>query len=378
VAAELRGQTSGALLDYNPSYSFFMDNDQYDGWQHRAQLVLWNEFSRATRLQLSNFFLYAKDPQEDKDVISDEGRVVVEGDPSRRRQRDTYYRNTATARLGHQFGAEDSVYGQFLYGLLENDDPTDEDSQEFSPSAGLVYWFTQWTGIETDLVYTRGLYDETSSDFHQGLGRLRVNHRVSPRFGLFGEYKHIVRDFDDSSFADSNDYMVYAPAAGVFYDFDRTLRASLGAGYYYQQIDDDDDEQGPFVTADINKLWDFQRWSIRARGSSGLDSQDFGAENRGFERYVLGELTGRYDFTRQLFADAALRYRYADYINSEEDVVDHRYGGEVGLGYTVFRWMLLRLSYSFNKLDSQNSTDDYEENRVMLQITLQPEQPYRW
>jgi predicted porin len=379
VAAELRGQTSGALLDYNPSYSFFMDNDQYDGWQHRAMLSAWNEFSRETRLELFNYFLYAKDPLADNDVVSEKGDVLAEGDPTRRRNRDTYYRDIATARLQHQLGAENFVFGQFVYGLLKNDDPLDEDSQEFSPSVGAVYWFTQWTGIETDFGYTRGLYDDTSSDFHQGQGRLRLNQRISPRFGLYGEYKHIVRNFDDSPVGgDENDYMVYAPSAGVFYDFDRTLRASFGVGYYYQQIEDQDDEQGPFFNSEVNKLWDFQRWSIRARGASGIDSQDFGAENRGFERFAQLELSGRYDFTRQLFADAAVRYRYADYINSDDDIVDHRYGAEVGVGYDIFRWMRLRLSYAFNKLDSQNTLDDYEENRVMLQITLQPDQPYRW
>jgi hypothetical protein len=275
---------------------------------------------------------------------------------------------------------ENSVYGQFVFGLLENDDQTDEDSQEYSPSVGLTYWFTSWTGIESDVEYTRGLYDgDGSSDFNQGIGRLRLNHRVSPRFGVFGEYKHILREFDDGpEDGGENDYMVYAPSAGFFYEFDRTLRASLGAGYYYQQIKDDGDEQGPFINAEINKLWDFQRWNIRARGTSGIDSQDFEAENRGFERFGQAELLGRYDFTRQLFADASVRYRYSDYINSEDDIVDHRYGAEVGIGYNVFRWMLLRLSYAFNKLDSQNSLDDYEENRVWLQVTLQPDQPWRW
>jgi hypothetical protein len=89
-------------------------------------------------------------------------------------------------------------------------------------------------------------------------------------------------------------------------------------------------------------------------------------------------LSGRYDFTRQLFGDAGLSYRYSDFINSDEDVIDHRYHADVGIGYNIFRWMVLRLSYNFNKLDSINSTDDYEENSVMLQLTLQPDQPYRW
>ena len=39
--------------------------------------------------------------------------------------------------------------------------------------------------------------------------------------------------------------------------------------------------------------------------------------------------------------------------------------------------MRLRLAYAFNKLDAINSTDDYEQNRAYMTITLQPDQPWR-
>jgi predicted porin len=192
----------------------------------------------------------------------------------------------------------------------------------------------------------------------------------------------IFRDFDEEGAVSSggdeeNNYWVYAPSAGVFYQFDPTLTSSLGVGYFYQQIEDADDEQGPFINADINKLWDFQRWSIRARGSSGLDSQDFSGDTQGFERYAQTELIGRYNFTRDFFGDLGLRYRYSDFINSEDDEVDHRYSVDVGLGYSVTRWMTLRLAYAFEKLDAINSTDDYEQNRAYVTVTLQPDQPWR-
>ncbi|MCP9440817.1 MAG: hypothetical protein NHB36_13125, partial [Nitrospira sp.] len=72
-----------------------------------------------------------------------------------------------------------------------------------------------------------------------------------------------------------------------------------------------------------------------ARSPIGIDSADFTSDTRGFERYGQIEITGRYDFTRELFGDAGLRYRYADFINSEDDVVDHRYTADAGLGYRV-------------------------------------------
>jgi len=380
---ELQGQLTGLRIDYAPGYSFYADHDEYDSWQHNLLGTAWHDFSRQTRLELNNYFLYTKDPLADDDVEDQRGNIIVSGNDQSRRNRDTYWRNQATARLRHQFGVEDSVYAQFTHGLLKYDDPTEEDSQEISPSVGLTYWFTQWTGMELGGEYTRGLYDEdTSSDFNNYRGRLRLNQRVTRQFGVYGEYLQIFRDFDESGGVSTggdieNEYWVYAPSAGVFYQFDPTLTSSLGVGYFYQQIEDADDEQGPFINADINKLWDFQRWSIRTRGESGLDSQDFSGDTQGFERYAQAELIGRYNFTRDFFGDLGLRYRYSDYLNSEDDEVDHRYTVDVGLGYSVTRWMSLRLAYAFDKLDAINSTDDYEQNRAYVTVTLQPDQPWR-
>ena len=376
---ELLGQMSGLRFSYDPGYSFYADNDEFDSWRHNLFASAWHNFSRATRLEAFNYFLYSKDPLDNRDVENERGDIVVQGDDTRR-MRDTFYRNQATARLSHQFGPENSSFVQFTHGLYKYDDPTREDTQEFMPSAGVTYWFSTWTGMELGAEYTRGLYDEdTSSDFNNYLGRLRLNQRISPRFGVFGEYKHIYRDFDDNDVVagEDLDYMVYAPSAGVFYKFDPTLTASLGAGWFYQQIEDGEDEQGPFLNADINKLWDYQRWNIRARLTSGIDSEDFSSNTRGFERFAQAELRGLYNFTRDFFGDCSLRYRYSDFIASDDDEVDHRYTADAGLGYRVTRWMTLRLAYQFNKLDNFNGPDDYEQHRAYATITLQPDQPWR-
>jgi hypothetical protein len=393
--AATRGQTTGVQLSYDAGYNFYARYDQNDGWQHNAEGSFWHSFSRDTRLDLNNVFIYAKDPQADRDVVNQEGNVVAPGDYSGRQGLDTYYRNYSTARLTHQFGRENSVYGQFVYGFLNNSSDNYQDNQQISPSVGMTYWWSSWTGIDLEGVYLRGLYDDASDnqngtaedDFNQVLGRVRLNHRLSPTFGIFEQYQQIYRNYDGNQAGQTQDgdgqlnqdYMVYAPSVGVFYQFDPTLTASLGVGYFYQQVKDGKDQQGPFPTAEINKLWDYQRWNVRARGSAGLGSQDFSAENQGFTRYVQTDLTGRYNFTRQFFGDAGITYRYSDYINGENDEVDHFIRPTVGLGYQVFRWMTLQLSYAFTKLEvTNNSTDGYEENSVLFTVTLQPDQPWRW
>jgi hypothetical protein len=395
---ELPGQGTGFLLAYDGGYSFYAKNDENDGWQHNALANFWHNFTRETRLDVNNAFLYTKDPLGNRDVVNQQGNVVAPGDYSAREGLNTYYRNYSTARLTHQFGPENSTYAQFIYGFLKNDSDQYQDSQEISPSVGMTYWFSTWTGIELEGVYLRGLYsggqaaannqDGTDQDdFNEVSGRVRLNQRLSQNYGIFEQYRQIYRNYDGNQAGQTQqgtdgqqnqDYMVYAPSVGVFYQFDPTLTASLGVGYYYQQVQNGKDQQGPFPTAEINKLWDYQRWSIRTRGSAGIGSDDFSAQNEGFERYAQADITGRYNFTRQFYGEASFLYRYSDYINNADGEVDHYISPRIGLGYEVFRWMNVNLSYSYNKLIATNSSvSDYEENSVLLTVTLQPDQPWR-
>jgi len=393
--AEVPGQTAGLSLSYDGGYNFYADESSNDGWQHNALLNFFNNFSRETRLDLNNAFLYTKDPLSDRDVVNAQGNVVAPGDYSSRQGLNTYYRNYSTARLTHQFGPENSTYAQFVYGFLNNDSDEYQDSQEISPSVGMTYWWSQRSGIQLDASYLRGLYDDNGNqvtggqqdDFNQVSGSVRLNQRISPRFGIFEQYQQIYRDYDgnqgQAQAGDggqlNQDYLVYAPSVGAFYQFDPTLTASIGVGYFYQQVQNDNDQQGVFPTAEINKLWDYQRWSVRTRGAAGLGSQDFSADNQGFERFGQGDIIGRYNFTRQLYGEASFLYRYSDYINSDTDEVDHYLRPQVLVGYEVFRWMNVSLSYAYNKyIATNNSVNDYEENSVLFTLTLQPDQPWRW
>ena len=384
--AQALGGATGLSLSYDAGYSFYARYNENDGWQHNALGSFWHNFTRDTRIDLTNAFLYAKDPLADGDVVDQQGIVVAPGDYSARQGLNTYYRNYSTARLTHQFGPENSTYAQFIYGFVKNSDEQYQDSQEISPSVGMTYWWSSWAGVELDAAYLRGLYDEgEDDDFSQVSGRARLNQRFSSWYGIYEQYQQIYRDVDGTASpgqttTNSNlnqDYMVYAPSVGAFFEFEQQLRASVGVGYFYQQIENAGDQQGFFPTAEINKLWDYQRWNVRARGTAGIGSQDFAATNQGFERYGQMELLSRYNFTRQFYGDASILYRYSDYIDSEDDQVDHFYRAQIGLGYMVFRWMTVRLSYSFNKLDAINSSDDYQENSIFLSVTLQSDQPYR-
>ena len=193
---EMPGQTTGLSLSYDVGYNFYAKNDENDSWQHNALGSFWHNFTRETRLDFNNAFLYTQDPLGNQDVVNQQGTVVAPGDFTRRSELNTYYRNYSTARLTHQFGPENSTYAQFIYGFLKNDSDQYQDSQEISPSVGMTYWFSTWTGIELEGAYLRGLYEggqaaantqdgTDQDDFNEVSGRVRLNHRLSPTYGFY-------------------------------------------------------------------------------------------------------------------------------------------------------------------------------------------------
>jgi uncharacterized protein (PEP-CTERM system associated) len=226
------GKSGGLEISYDPAYTKYLDFDENDTWRHTANLHGWSDLGKRTRLDVSNSFLYTEDPLGDEDSLElrDED-VVQEGDTTVRDTRNTYYRNTASTRLTHQFGKDDSIYAAFVYGLLRNNNSQDEDNDHYSPSVGLNYWFGPKFGIQSNATYTKASFDQDSDfigdgtdDFDNYAGMIRFIGRTGERFSIFGQHNQIYRDFD----GDDNDYIVYAPSAGFIYAVEKGLNLRLG------------------------------------------------------------------------------------------------------------------------------------------------------
>jgi len=368
---QVLGRTSGMELSFDPGYVWYANDTSDDTWRLPASLNLWKVYARHTRLEFFDSFLRTEDPLSDTGATSAEGDVSVPGDTTVRRGRNPYYTNTAVARVTHQFGQENSVYGEFLWSLLRNDNDFYEDNDEYSPRAGLTYWFTNKWGTEVNGIYTRGDFED-SSDYDDIAGDITLRRRFTPHFDVFGRYAQANR-YNDGDVAD---YIIYAPSAGFRYQIAQDLNFEFGVGYYYQAIDGEEDEESPFVEGLLSKLWDYNRWTIGLEGSAGLDRNDFGAERLGFEQYGQVEGTGTYAFTRRLSGNALLRYRYSDYVNENRN--DSRFQGGVGLAYNPLLWMSLALNYEYNDFSTTGDDEDYQENRAIFLITLQPDQPWRF
>jgi hypothetical protein len=382
------GKTGGLEVSYDPAYSKYYDFDENDAWRHDAKLNGWSDLGKSTRFEVSNSFLRTEDPLEEEDILAlRDGNVIQEGDTTVRKNRRTYYRNTASAQLSHQFGKDDSIYAGFVYGLLRNNDSQEEDNDHWSPSAGLNYWFEPKFGFQSNATYTKASFDQDSDftgdgsdDFDNYAGMIRFIGRTGERFSVFAQHNQIYRDFD----GDENDYMLYAPSAGFTYLVEEGLNLRLGAGYFYQDVDNDEDEQGIFGNGQIDKTWTSRRGFINLTALTGLAPNDFGADSVGLERYAAIQGSAMYMFARTLSGDLNGSYRYSDAVgtaeqNTNDDTGEkvHRFRAGAGLTYNPLKWMAIRLGYTFNKVNSENNEDEYDEHRGLLNITLTPDKPYR-
>ena len=56
---------------------------------------------------------------------------------------------------------DDSLYAEYIYSILENDDTQNEDSQDYTGSAGLTYYFGPKWGTSISGYNTRGTFDQS-------------------------------------------------------------------------------------------------------------------------------------------------------------------------------------------------------------------------
>ena len=390
-AAELLGRTNGLEFSFDPNYAFYNEFNEFDDWGLLSDLRAWTSPSRATRVEVTNNFVRTTDPIGRRDRIATvDGRVEETGDTTVRRGREPYNRNRARLNASYQFGREDRVYAGFLYGLLRNDDDQVEDNDEYRPSVGVDYWFTQQFGGQFFGEFTRGEFSQRSnfagiprSDFDNWLGTLRFLGRMTRHFSLFIQYDQAYRDFDTDTETET-DYVVYAPSAGFTYDFSEDMFLRLGLGYYWQDFKDDRTQEDPFINGEVSKTWDFQRGSINLTGLGGITQNDFGARDIGFEQFAAIRGLAEYNFTRHIIGDISAYYRHGRRpaqtdLPDDDDLKTNRYRAAVGISYVPIRWMNIRLGYEFNKYSSSDGDlDDYTENRALLTVTLQPDQPWRF
>jgi len=367
--AELVGKKGDAKISYDPAYAFYNDFDEFNGWRHQARFSGMYMIGKKTRFDVRDNFLYTEDP-----LINDDLAVIRTEDPTlpidstNRKNRRVYTTNFASVDLNHQFGEYHSFKLGFNHGLLSEDDPAREDQQNYSPSAGLTYWFGPKWGFNVDGSYKRYEY-EVSNNVDRYVGNVSLLKNFSKSFFGYVGYSHSVVNRD----GDSEDDIIYNPSVGFKYNIEKDISLLFNVGYFYSDYEFRKDEQG--ASADIRLIKRFEHGQINFSALSGADYDFYSAENLGFNLFYEAGVSGTYQLAKHFNGKIYGSYRNTEY----KDASDRRDKSPIlgaGLTWRALEWMYLGINYRFRSVDSTIDTIDYDENRVSVSITVSPTVPF--
>lgn len=367
---EVSKKSRGVIISYEPGYSQYFRKTEYNTFRHSANLSAWTDISRRTKLNFHDSFSRSEEP-------------ITETDTTIRRGREPYYTNSARLNLTHQLGKSDSISLGYVFSILENKDPDIEDNVKHNPSIGFSHTFNPYMSMNTQISYIRGEFDgdddvdnDIEDDFDQWNGSLQLTRKFTKYLDGFVQYSHTHMDFEGDSEdpeGENEDYQIYDPSIGINYTIAEGTFLSLSVGYFYRDRKYSSDNSGLTVNGDIGKTWALKRGSVNITGASGYDESYFGAENLGFNLYKQVRSAANYRFTRTLSGDIYASYRITDYKDVEDDREDKNTTAGLGLTYTSrIRWLpfSIGISYEYISVDSTQSENDYEDNRVQFNISM--------
>jgi hypothetical protein len=350
------GQYAALNIAYSPSYRAYTRFPENNYWRQDVALNGWAEISKNTRLELTNAFLYTEDPYS-------------ETDPTVRRGREPYSQNTTAVTMANRFGANDVFTLGYTYYVLNNDDPTVEDSSYHQPNFLATYWFSpNRYAFELAGKFTVSEFD-VSEDFEDLDARIRFIKRFGRHLDGYVEYSHVYLDY----FGEREGYKVYSPTVGFAWDERENTRFAASFGYFYRDNEVSKDDDG--IAGSIETIYNWRKnSSIAINGEVGYDRTYFGSENLGFTPFYRVGGTLSHQLSQRCTGGVFVGYRRSLYIDENPDREDRIWRAGFGLAFQALPWMTFSLDYLYHTLNSNVDVNDYSENRGTLTVTLTPRQ----
>ena len=385
INGQMLGRTYGIEFNYVPIFNAFEENTDLNYWRHSARLNIYKLFSRNTRFSFTNDYLDTESPRDETTDFypEDPAQGPGIGEDPYRRGRSRYRVFASEMSLNSQIGERDLIEVLFGYSFLEDVDIVESepvnDYTELKPIIRFDYWFTQMWGMESEIYYSNREYEDRN-DREEYTGFLRVKHSFNRAFTIFAEYRHTTlkyqRDYDLTS---GSNYTVHEPGIGLILNFRDNTRLLVSAGYLFQHIEgaQSDDDYGWILNAELAKRWNFKQSYIETTAGSGYQIQDRGVEDLGLNIYFEGKITIGYSITNHIDFDIYGGYRYDDFPNEDPERNDNTYDLGAALRWQALQWINLEFNYNYQNFDSEDDTNSYEENSVVLRFTIAPAVPYR-
>lgn len=358
IQTSLNWQRTGLTAAYDLGYSIYNDHSENDSFRHHGNLGWWWNVFQNTRFSLSDTYIKSEDISDMPDSESETGR------------REGFYSNSTQMNLVHRFGENRSVSTGYVYEIFNYDDDQSEDHKSHVASMDTTYFFSPHIGLDTHVVYTKGLYEE-SQDYDEWVASLRLMRNISRRLQLNGSYTHTIMTRE--GVGSENDYQIYNPSVGFSYILGEEGTIGLNIGYFFQDIDSQENESGLTVDGNVGQSWRFKQGTFRLSGSSGYENSQLNSENLGFTVFYGAESRLDYQLSRSVSSSIQASYRHNDYVNSsidDSDRVDKSIISGCTLNWQITRWLSSSLDYNFRNLNSNMDENDYTENRVIIRINI--------
>ncbi|TFG90936.1 MAG: hypothetical protein E4H15_06745 [Syntrophobacterales bacterium] len=269
--------------------------------------------------------------------------------------------------MSYQFGPGDTLAIGYRHEILENEDPSLDDTTEQGPYGSLIYWFDARNGMDLKYRFARTEFERNDGappgdDFDGHEVDVRYLYRFNTRTTGYVGYGYTRRDFEKTS---RENRQVHEGSVGVTHGFSSQTSLSLDAGYYKPDGYGTEDDSGHLsYGATLERK--FERGTISLRGKSGWDENYLDAEQRGYTRYWTAGGNVDYTVLQNVNAYAGASYRKNRYLSALEDGT---YRGQCGLRVSFLRWYSLGLGYTYLDRKSDDPNDEYVDNRVMLTLS---------
>lgn len=381
ISINAEGKLRGFGLAYAPIFTYSANGTSDSEVNQYLNASYWEDFSKHLHFNFSNVFSRREQAWYANQPTFTPGGVAPPPEPpsvpleppaqedTTRRGTAPYNQNDTRADLTYQFGPSDSLGFSYLFSYLDNTDPGSEDSYRHRPNLNLQYWFTTHLGTEVELNYEHGDFTGDTPSFDQYGGNFRLIHNFTKHLNGFIGYRQDLYDGESRE----DDYTVYQPYLGFDYQLSETGYINLAVGYFFRDKREGDDDGNVTVDLDLGTSWNFKRGSIRLNASSGYDQGFYTAQNLGFNYNYGAGISGTYELTKRITSTASLNVIRNEYLDQDPVQKDTTATAMLSLGYEVRKWLFTSLRYSYRIGDSNLPDNDYDENRVMLQITVRPD-----
>ena len=410
-------------INYSPSYVYDTESSESDV-DHNFSLAGYRNFNKEFRGDISNNFIYSDDP----DLITDDSS----SDYNKGRKR--YWTNTFNIKSTYSYGKQSFFGGGYTYRVLRNDDTGIggyEDYDKHSADLFLTHRFNASWNVETDISYTRGLFDppeqdvidlveaglesaaesstsdidtsDLSNDLSEYHANATLNWIFTPAKTLQTKYTFSASNYEAIL---RNDSILHNLSFGAQYQYSKLLSFGLGGGPSYEKTDTYD------ANWNYNAYFNFKytvskRTSFSATAEKGYEQDNFSSNNNALGRdQGLTEFVDlQLDFSHKLLKDVDLSL-FASYRDERQENIVHGivtavedgtdlqgtdredrrelsvfdrdiYRGGFTLTYKFMQYWSTAFNYTYRRQDSERINDSYDENRAYLTLSVQNE-VFRW